>query len=310
VNGVSYVWDKKTASEGKASLCLSKTAKRYFPIAQWSHTVEHTGSARALAVSVQVKAERATKATVDVQFLDGNDKSLGHKWAAYIGAKKQGDPPANHDWKKYSGTVSIPGGTRRIAICLQIYGPGTVWFDDLVVAYAGGKGPKKDDSPSGSAMLKDGFEAGQRIPEGWQEGASVTGVSYVWDKRTAFEGKASLCLKKTAKRYFPIAQWARRIEHDGKSRALAVSAQVKARRASKATVDVQFLGAGDKPLGHKWAAYIGAAKPRDPPADHDWKEYSGTVPIPQGTEAIVIGLQIYGPGTVWFDNLTAAYAER
>ena len=34
------------------------------------------------------------------------------------------------------GTVPIPAGTRKLNIGLQMYGPGQVWFDDIVVEYA------------------------------------------------------------------------------------------------------------------------------------------------------------------------------
>ncbi len=32
-------------------------------------------------------------------------------------------------------TVKIPPGTSQIVVAPQIYGPGTVWFDDLTVEY-------------------------------------------------------------------------------------------------------------------------------------------------------------------------------
>jgi len=163
---------------------------------------------------------------------------------------------------------------------------------------------------SDSFPLIDGFETGRVAPAGWRRGANVQGVRYVWDKKQAFEGEASLCLSKTAKRFFPVAQWSRRFEHNGTSQRLHVSARVKAKQAAKAVIDVQFLGADRKQSGHQWAAYIGAKTAGDPPANHDWKEYSGTVSIPEGTESIVIALQIYGPGTVWFDELKADYLNE
>jgi hypothetical protein len=162
---------------------------------------------------------------------------------------------------------------------------------------------------TGSVPLVDSFETGNETPRGWRKGAPIPGVTYLWDKDTAFEGKASLCLKKTANRYFPIAQWHRTLAYDGTSKCLKVSAQVKARQAKKSIIDALFLDAKDEWIRHQWVSYIGAKKKGDPPADHDWKPYSGTVPIPSGTKKIVIGLQIYGPGTVWFDALEAQYVE-
>jgi RNA polymerase sigma factor (sigma-70 family) len=135
VDGVEYLWDRNTAKKGKASLCLHKTANRYFPIADWRQTIERAADKRALRLSAQVKAERVTKAILDVSFLDGNGDMISHKWAAYIGAKEANDPPANHDWKEYAGRVEIPEGAKKIQVGLQIYGPGKVWFDEVVAKY-------------------------------------------------------------------------------------------------------------------------------------------------------------------------------
>ncbi len=138
VDGVEFLWDRATGYRSRASYCLKKTAQRYFPIAQYSRTIDHTGGAGKLSVEAQVKADKATKAVIDVQFLDAAGATLSHEWAAYIGAKNAGDPPADHDWKAYSGTVTIPAGAKQIVIALQIYGPGTVWFDDVTATYEGG----------------------------------------------------------------------------------------------------------------------------------------------------------------------------
>jgi predicted esterase len=159
----------------------------------------------------------------------------------------------------------------------------------------------------GNFIFNEDFERGQDVPNGWQKGATVNGVSYVWDKKTAFKGKASLCLKKTGQKYFPVAQWFRKYSHDGISKELKVNVKVKAEQMTKAIVDVQFTDADEQWLGHEWAVYIGARKPSDRPANHNWKDYGGTVEIPEGTETIVVALQIYGPGSVWFDELAGRY---
>ena len=130
VPGVTYTWSRDVGHGGGASLGLKKTANRYFPIAGWSQTVDRAGDAPRLKVSAWIKAEAAGKAILDAQFFDGNGE-WSHAWVAYIGAKKGGDPPVTHDWKRYEGVVTIPAGTKRIVIAPQIYGPGSVWFDDL-----------------------------------------------------------------------------------------------------------------------------------------------------------------------------------
>ena len=99
-----------------------------------------------LEVSAQVKAKKMTKAILDVLFLDKDGKWISHKWAAYIGSKKPGDPPANHDWKKYSGKVEIPPRTAKLCIGLQVYGPGKVWFDDVQASY--GTADQKNGKPN------------------------------------------------------------------------------------------------------------------------------------------------------------------
>lgn len=164
-----------------------------------------------------------------------------------------------------------------------------------------------DDQTKGQILLEDGFEEGERAPEGWKQGDTVPGVRYAWDRKEASEGSRSLSLRKRAKRYFPIAQWSRTLPHDGDSESLAVSVQVKADGATKAVVDIAFLNDQNGWLSHEWAAYIGAKQAGDPPANHDWREYSGTVKIPEGTRSFLVSLQIYGPGNVWFDDLVVRY---
>lgn len=162
-------------------------------------------------------------------------------------------------------------------------------------------------SEEANVLLKDSFEEGKTKPDGWKSGANLPGVRYVYDKGRGKTGKRSLSLQKTARRYFPIAQWYRILPYHGASKTLHIKCQVRAQQATKAIIDVQFLDANQSSLGHEWASYIGVKQAGDPPANHDWKEYSGTVSIPDKTKQIAIGLQIYGPGKVWFDDLEATF---
>lgn len=160
-----------------------------------------------------------------------------------------------------------------------------------------------------SILLNGGFEEGDTAPEHWSEGAEIDGVKYIWDKKTGQKGKASLCLHKTAQRYFPIAQWYQVVDRKGDRPALRVTAQVKAAKVTKAILDVSFLDGDGDAIGHKWASYIGAKEAKDPPVSHSWKEYTGRVEIPKEAKKIQVSLQIYGPGQVWFDEVRAEYAE-
>ena len=134
VAGVELIWDRTTAHSGKASLCLKKTAQRYFPIAQWSQSVpvKAVNKARKLRVRCWVKAQDVTKVIIDVNY---KAEEAGHAWAVYLGQKKAGDLVATHDWKLCEGFVEVPANTSDVGIAFQIYGPGTVWFDDLDVAW-------------------------------------------------------------------------------------------------------------------------------------------------------------------------------
>jgi tetratricopeptide (TPR) repeat protein len=191
--------------------------------------------------------------------------------------------------------------------------------DYVIYAWEAEVGPEEShavtvylsEKESGSQLIyEDSFEeGGDETPAGWEKGAPVDGVSYVWDKHTGSDGAASLCLKKDVEKYFPIAQWTRRIDYSGTAKELTVSANVRARKAYKAVIDALFLDDKGEWIKHEWVSTIGAKEAGDPPANHNWTDYSGTVEIPGNTKTIIIGLQLYGPGTVWFDELKVAYAD-
>jgi len=161
----------------------------------------------------------------------------------------------------------------------------------------------------GRALLTNGSveEGADDTPRAWATGATIPGVEYIWS-REGHSGKASLCLKKTAQRYFPIAQWSQKVDHHGEGPRLKASAWVKADQVTKAILDAQFLDSKGT-WTHAWVAYIGPKEPGKPPFTHAWKKYEGVVAIPPRTKQIIIAPQIYGPGRVWFDDLAAEYTN-
>jgi predicted esterase len=183
-----------------------------------------------------------------------------------------------------------------------------LWFPLLIslllVGGIGRAGAQDAPAAGGKSLLANGsFEEGSGAdPAGWQRGANVPGVEYRWDRAVGRDGKSSLCLKKTAQRYFPIAQWVHGVTGPVPDR-VKVSTWIKAEQAFKAIVDVQWEADGKS--GHEWVAYVGAKEGGDPPADHDWKRYEGVADPPEGATHLRIALQIYGPGTVWFDEVRA-----
>jgi poly(3-hydroxybutyrate) depolymerase len=167
--------------------------------------------------------------------------------------------------------------------------------------------PSQANAPA-NLLANPSFELGGKNPKDWERGQPVPGVEYLLDESVAAEGKKSLALKKTVERYFPIAAWNQTIAHDGQARKLHFGALVKAAEARKALLDVSFEDAqGD--WKHGWAAYIGAQETSAPAVSHDWSWYSGVVAVPEGTRKLSFGLQIYGPGTVWFDRALATFVE-
>lgn len=171
----------------------------------------------------------------------------------------------------------------RIVVAAALLMTSSVWADGLSVS--------------------DSFESGGAVPAGWKKGANIPGVTYLYDKANGSDGKRSLSLQKSANRYFPIAQWFRTIEHDGTAIQLKVTTKVKAAKATKAIVEVQYLDGQSNMIGKDWVSYIGQEKPTDRPASHSWKDYTGTASVPAGTQRLVVAFQIYGPGKVWFDEL-------
>jgi predicted esterase len=204
---------------------------------------------------------------------------------------------------------------------LNLYAGGHGWRGDVYPRIAAGVCWLEENVPPASvvaeetsafapaaspaSLLHDDFEQ----PTEWKQGARVAGVEYLWDQKVAYHGRASMSLKKTVNRSFPVAEWRRAVAVSG-PRVLDVSVWVKAQDVRKSTVDIQLLDATGKPLGHEWAAYVGAREAGDPPANHDWKEYRGTVNIPTAAQSLIIALQMYGPGTVWFDELTIQQKQQ
>ena len=209
-------------------------------------------------------------------------------------------------WKSITAAFLVGGAMSAAAVSLARRPPEPQPSPTAPVARPAPEGKKAE---SRSLLENGSVEEGEKdAPKGWSRGAKVPGVAYVWSRDTAHGGKASLCLKKTADRYFPIAQWSQTISRKGDAPRLKVSAWIKAETAGKAILDAQFID-GDGKWTHAWVSYIGAKKADDPPVTHDWKHYEGIVTIPPGTKQILIAPQIYGPGTVWFDDLKAEYTN-
>lgn len=129
--------DTSERHSGKASLRFSKTEVSFFPIRVLNQELPLSSATRRLKVGMWVKAQQARKATMAVITDDHIE------WGAYVGEAKDGDKPANHDWRFYTATVNVPANTKFLAIGLQMYGPGTVWLDDVTASFMPNDTPLK-----------------------------------------------------------------------------------------------------------------------------------------------------------------------
>ena len=214
--------------------------------------------------------------------------------------------PSISTWSSVS-TLSLTGGLVALTtiLCFQL-SPTT--RTNLSPAVVSSNSPHPVVAAvENNILLNGGFESGDKACLHWSRGAEVQGVKYLWDKASAQQGKASLCLDKSAQRYFPVAQWFQVVDRKTNESAIRVTAQVKADKVTKAIIDVIFLDEKGEWIRHEWAAYIGAQEPDAGPVTHEWKEYAGQVKIPTTARKIQLGLQIYGPGKVWFDQVRVEY---
>jgi hypothetical protein len=119
-------------------------------------------------------------------------------------------------------------------------------------------------------------------------------------------GKA-LQFVRTDPRFFPVQAYQQHLPLPPASATkITVSAWVKAENAAKATIPI-FLDSGPADGSILWGAYIGEQNSGDAPANHDWKQYTNTFDIPKGTIGVRVGLEMYGPGKVLFDDLEVTY---
>jgi len=135
---VTVTIDSGTSHSGKSSLKFQKTEQSYFPVQLCVQQIPFDPSQTKLRVKVWAKAESTAKATMAVMFASEQGKV---EWGAYVGPTTPGGAPFTHDWKLYGAVLAIPAGTKAINIALEMYGPGTVWFDDVSASYVPGSTP-------------------------------------------------------------------------------------------------------------------------------------------------------------------------
>ncbi len=155
---VTISLDRQTFKTGKASLKFEKSEKRFYPVALTAQQIPYDGKAKRLKVGVWVKAQSVAKFTLAV-IMSGAGDDGKIDWGAYVGDTKGATNLTDHDWKYYTSVVAIPAGIREITLALQMYGPGTVWVDDVMAQYVPDDTPVKaavqDTSEDPDSDLKD-----------------------------------------------------------------------------------------------------------------------------------------------------------
>ncbi len=260
-----------------------------------SQEINYTEGSYRIRFSAQVKCDTdaGKRVVIGIRFINGQGIAQD--------VQPDTDPfHGNGQWCRYECAAAIPKDTQKIIFKIGNKGPGDLWLDALRAEYL-------DGSPGGNLLGNPSFEDG---PAHWGTGANPETVEYkIGDKGGTNLTRAAI-IHKTADKYFPIAEWTQEIKYDGQSPVVQLSAAVKTENATKAILDVLFLDDKGEWIKHEWAAYIGDPSDEPKPLTHDWKEYKGAVAIPAGTKQIVIGLQDYGPGTVWFDDVSAVYLKE
>ncbi len=120
--------DHEVFHSGKASLRFSKTDTWFNPVLIYNQNVPVTNRTGRLKIGLWVKAQNVAKATMAAGF-DGN-RELG----AYIAGSTPTDS-VSHDWKRYEAVVAVPANVLEAEVFLEMYGPGTIWMDDVTASF-------------------------------------------------------------------------------------------------------------------------------------------------------------------------------
>lgn len=119
-------------------------------------------------------------------------------------------------------------------------------------------------------------------------------------------GKA-ISFTKSTSRFFPFSLYDQRLpDPPSTAKKIHFSAWIKAENVAKATLPL-FLDTGPDTGDIKWGAFVGELNEGDSPVTHDWKKYESTFDLPSNLVDVRVGLEMYGPGKVWIDDVEVTY---
>ncbi|MFG3288068.1 Tat pathway signal sequence domain protein [Streptomyces sp. NPDC048179] len=125
--------DTTVARTGSASLKVSATAANGF-ITVYSSPKTRVGKGT-YTYSAWIRTDGVTRtgAHIDPLFFDASGNLVGSDHRAFA-------TTGTHDWEQVSIDLATPAGATQVEFHLRLSGPGTAWFDDLVVTAPAGTG--------------------------------------------------------------------------------------------------------------------------------------------------------------------------
>ena len=165
-------------------------------------------------------------------------------------------------------------------------------------------------SQSDNLVINGGFESAL---DSWHESTlpsgSETQVKFGIDSGEKHSGKASLKFEKKENRYFPIQQLVGSLRSKiAVTRRFETTAWIKANQAGKLTMKAVFMDSSGESIGGGFVTYVGETGGSGR-VTHDWKKFRSVVDVPASTKSLTFSIEMYGPGEVWIDDVSANFVD-
>lgn len=168
------------------------------------------------------------------------------------------------------------------------------------------KTPSTTQKSKENLLSNPGFEDGLESLERSFLGNETNEVKFTLDDKVKHSGKFSLALEKSVNKFWPVQMIGEtEIEAKSATNRLKVTAWVKAENAKKATIAL-YLNSKSSDGKIEFGTYVGSERGS---VSHDWKKYEKVLECPQGTDSIDVYYQMYGPGKVWFDDVSIEFVD-
>ncbi|MGO4496314.1 DUF4838 domain-containing protein [Paenibacillus sp. 2RAB27] len=200
------------------------------------------------------------------------------------------------EWQEAKMQFKVPENANIAVIYLRVFGPGTAYFDDVVL--------EKVERPQIVNLLTNpGFEqVTNLIATGWQ-GTWTTGETSVTSEKSHSGNNALKLIKAAAsggtlvKQQLPV--------NGGETYDLSAWLQSEVTSAGKTQMKVELykdvLGAAGYVSEFNSQPYYNVA---------EWQEAKMQFKVPENANIAVIYLRVFGPGTAYFDDVMLAKVSQ